>query len=249
MHSFALMRAPPVALLLSMHPCFILPPVLCSLCCSVSVPPAIQQRPIFYREVASYMYDPTAYSLANITVELPWLAGIILTSLPIVFFMMGLEASGGVFFFHYLVVLTLATVYVSIGMTLAAAMPTFEVAQALLGLIAPLFFLYGGLWSPPSQMAAGARWFCWIDPITYAFRAIIPPHFYCEGHGLGSGCPTIKAITLNGLTTVDRYDYVAGKYDMNYADRWESLGYLAIFIIVFQLLAILATRYVRHLVR
>lgn len=101
------------------------------------------------------------------------------------------------------------------------------------------------MWSPPAQMAPGARWFCWIDPITYAFRAIIPPHFYCEG----ADCPTIPVVTPTGVTIQDRYTYIAGKYDIDYNNRWVSLGYLVCFIAVFQVLEMLATRYIRHLTR
>ena len=54
---------------------------------NVSVPPAIAQRPIFYRETSSFYFDPIAFSVANFLVELPWLAGIILATLPIVYFM------------------------------------------------------------------------------------------------------------------------------------------------------------------
>lgn len=72
----------------------------------------------------------------------------------------GLNSDAGVFFFHYFAVYILALVYVSIGTFLSTAMPTFEVAQALLGIIAPLLFLFGGLWSPPSQMAPGCVWCC-----------------------------------------------------------------------------------------
>ena len=71
----------------------------------------------------------------------------------------------GVFFFHMLVCYALALVYMSLGQMIAAAVPSFEVAQALVGLIGPLYFLFGGLWSPPSQMIPGASWFCYIDPI------------------------------------------------------------------------------------
>ncbi len=38
----------------------------------------------------------------------------------------------------------LGIVYISIGNTLSSAMPTFEVAQAFLGVLGPLFFLFGG---------------------------------------------------------------------------------------------------------
>ena len=86
---------------------------------------------------------------------------------------------------------------------------------------------------------------CWIDPITYAFRAVIPTHFYCEG----VDCPTITVVNDDVLTDEDRYTWIARKYDIDYNTRWENLGYLAIFIIVFQLAVILATRYVRHISR
>ena len=77
----------------------------------------------------------------------------------------------------------------------SSVVPTFEVAQALLGLLGPLFFLFGGLWSPPPQMAAGARWFCYIDPITYAFKALIPQQFYS-----GSDGPGAQSVLLSGPT-------------------------------------------------
>ena len=73
--------------------------------------------------------------------------------------MMKLSPEPSVFFFHYLITIVLAAVYISIAMFLAAVSPTFEVAQAIAQIIGPLFFLFGGMWSPPSQMAPGAKWF------------------------------------------------------------------------------------------
>jgi ATP-binding cassette, subfamily G (WHITE), member 2, SNQ2 len=213
------------------------------------VPNIIQARAVFYREQASAMYDPLAYSLAQILTELPWSAGLLLENQVIVYFMFGLTRTPAAFFFHYLTALTLGTVYVSLGTFVAATVPTFEVAQAILGLIGPLFFLFGGLWSPPPAMAPGARWFCYIDPITYAFKALIPQQFYCAADGYGAACGSLAQISPAGLTVVDRYAYVSNKYDISFSDMWNSLGYLAIFIIVFQALAFRSTRYVKHIVR
>jgi hypothetical protein len=89
----------------------------------------------------------------------------------------------------------------------------------------------------------------YIDPVNYAFRALIPPQFYCEG-GVSAGCPTIQVPDpVLGLLTVDRNAFVEALYDFKYDSRWDQLGYLAIFIIVFQASSILATRYVRHISR
>ena len=32
-----------------------------------------------------------------------------------------------------------------------------------------------------AQMADGARWFCYLDPITYAFKALVPQQFFGSG--------------------------------------------------------------------
>jgi hypothetical protein len=128
---------------------------------NVSVPPALQQRPVLYRELSSYMYDPTVHNFATMTVEFPTLALIILGTLPIVYFMLGLSTSPATFFFHTFAVYILGCVYVSIGQALAASMPTFEVAQAFLGILGPLFFLFGGMFQSmrASYCCCALMWF------------------------------------------------------------------------------------------
>lgn len=126
----------------------------------------ISVRAVFYREQNGNFYDSFAYSLALLVTELPYLAVIMLTSTSVGYFMFGLRPEAGAFFFHTLISYVLAVVYISIGQCVSSLVPTFEVAQAVLGILGPLFFLFGGLWSPPSQMADGASWFCVIDPIT-----------------------------------------------------------------------------------
>lgn len=137
---------------------------------NTGMPAAFSARPTFYRETSSRMYVPLAYQVAGALVELPWLAWLILCSLPISYFMLKLSPEADTFFFHYFACVVLAYVYWFLGTTIAYAVPTIEVAQALGGLLLPIFFLFGGLWSPPSQMTAGAAWVTFIDPITYAFK-------------------------------------------------------------------------------
>lgn len=45
------------------------------------------------------------------------------------------------------------------------------------------------------------------------------------------------------------YEYVSELYEINYDDRWVSLGFLVIFILAFQLMHFAITRRVRHIVR
>ena len=113
----------------------------------MSVPAVLTQRPVFYRETASYYYDATVQSIAYVLVELPWLALLILATMPVVYFMLALDPDVSIVFTHFLSVYILATVYFFLGHTVASASPTFEVAQALLGAIGPLLFLFGAWWS------------------------------------------------------------------------------------------------------
>ena len=91
----------------------------------------------------------------------------------------------------------------------------------------------------------------YIDPITFTFKAIIPQQFECT---TPAPCPQIQSIEVlpSGSfrpVKVDRYAYVSTKYEVYAEQAWNSLGYLALFIIVFQMLAFFSLRYVRHISR
>jgi hypothetical protein len=94
-------------------------------------------------------------------------------------------------------------------------------------------------------MVEGVRWFTWLDPVFYAFRALIPNQFVCDE----APCPTLLVPSSLGVRSVDRYQYVSGKYEVYAHDSLKNVGFLAVFILVFQVLGILATRYIRHIVR
>ena len=242
-----------------------------------SLPTLISSRSSFYRENAALMYNSGAYVLANFVVELPWLAGIVLLGTSIGYFMIGLAPSAPIFFTHYLSTYVLALVLVSFGQAVAATMPSFDTAQAVVGILAPILFLFGGMFSKPSSMPPGSKWLNTIDPIVrnsccghspaarlflpahtpprshlprpppprqaYAFRALIPLHFYCEG----SGCPTMSVLDKD--VKVDRWAFVESQYELSYGAVWSCIGFTAIFVAVFQAANVYATFRIRHISR
>jgi hypothetical protein len=113
-----------------------------------SLPTLISSRSSFYRENAALMYNSGAYVLANFVVEIPWLAVIVLSGTSIGYFMIGLTPSASVFFTHYLATFTLALVLVSFGQSVAATMPSFDTAQAVVGILAPSEWLPAGGGAP-----------------------------------------------------------------------------------------------------
>ena len=111
-------------------------------------------------------------------------------------------------------------------------MPTFDVAQAVIGLFVPIIFLFGGLFNPPTLMPPGTHWIYVIDPVGYAFSAIIAPQFFCDSNV--ATCPSISVITPAGTYSVPTYNYVANLYSIDFNNRWNNVGYLTIFVLVFQ---------------
>jgi ABC-type multidrug transport system permease subunit len=195
-----------------------------------SMPTLLKMRPPTYREKGSLMYGTLPNVLSMLIVELPWLALCVTIGTTISYFMMGLAAAAVPFFTHLLTVFLLALVLVSFGHTVANTAANFDVAQATIGTFAPILFLFGGMFSKPTSMPPGARWVNTIDPIGYAFRALIPLHFVCTG----ADCPSIPKLDSN--ERLDRWAYVKEQYDLSFEEVWPCIGWLSLFIAAFQVL-------------
>ncbi|RYY30949.1 ABC transporter permease, partial [archaeon] len=148
---------------------------------NTGLPVQIKSRPVFYRERFSYYYGPEVYAFTNILAELPWILLVCLTSIPIIYFMVGFNPDGGAFFFYALVTFIFSVVFTSIAQFSSALMPSIQIAQAVIGLIIPLLFLFGGLFLREPSIPRGWKWMHIIDPITYALEALVAPQFYCAG--------------------------------------------------------------------
>lgn len=48
------------------------------------------------------------------------------------------------------------------------------------------------------------------------------------------GCPQMLVPTEAGLATVDREAFVAAAFGITYADRWSSVGYIALWVLLLQ---------------
>jgi hypothetical protein len=98
------------------------------------------------------------------------------------------------------------------------------------------------LWAARGQGQAKAAFAGGAQPVQPGLPGGIP---------CGGGVKTGGAILLNGGTSffVDRYTYVSQKYDVWFDAQWASLGYLALFIVAFQLMALYGINRVRHIVR
>lgn len=150
--------------------------------------------------------------------------------------------------------------FVSLGQFGAAYFPTADVAQAVLGIFVPLFFLFGGLYLPYPSIPIYWKWAYWADPISYSIESLVPTQFVREGGctALVKGttpvagqtyCPYLNALGPTGSYYIDRYDYVKETYGLKEEFRWPAVGYLVVFIGGLQVFHILAVRFKMHINR
>ena len=92
----------------------------------------------------------------------------------------------------------------------------------------------------PLTLAAPPR----ASAVAYAYSAIVSPQFYCDV--ATTTCPTIAVPTVHGIVTVDRWTYMTTLYDFNYSTRWTEVGWLFVFLAVFQLCHLAFTQLLRH---
>ena len=186
---------------------------------NTSLPVLFRERAVFYRELYSKMYAPEAHALSFALAEIPWLVICVLICITPLYFMVGFPALAGRYFFYILVVALLAYSFVSLGQLAAALFPTAEVAQAVVGLIIPLAFLFGGLYLQKPLIPNGAsnghpgiywRWAYYLDPISYSLEALVPGMFVDQTTPSSSN----HTIVTSAGHSVNSYAYVSRLYDV-----------------------------------
>jgi ABC-type multidrug transport system permease subunit len=167
---------------------------------NVALPVLIKERSVFYRERFSYLYGPTPYGLAGIIIELPWLLLLVAVVVPVIYFMVGFNATAPAFFFYLFVVWVFTIVFVSLGQFAAAYFSSIDVAQAVVGLVIPILFLFGGLFLREPAIPKGGNgcitsvsmpivslsWCAWAA--IYAF--------VCRSYQICAGCAGYAAVLL-----------------------------------------------------
>ena len=198
----------------------------------------------------SRLYVPEAYALAFFFAEIPWITIMVFVAVPPIYFMVGLNATAAAFFFYIFVVFLITLAFTSLGMLAAAYFSSADVAQSVVGAIIPLFFAFGGLFITETNMPVGWRWAFFADPISHTIEALVPAQFVFDCTA-NVNCPSITVFDpkTNSYAQQDTLAYVEEQYALNYDNRWPDVGYLAVYIVGFQILHCLCVRYVSHITR
>lgn len=137
-----------------------------------------EARPIVEKHKTYALYHPSADAFASILTELP---SKLLSSLAInfvLYFMVNFRRNAGHFFFYLLVNFTATLSMSHLFRTIGSATRTLAQAMTPAAVVLLALMIFTGFVIPTTDMLGWCRWINYLDPIAYAFEALIANEFH-----------------------------------------------------------------------
>ncbi|KAF9365572.1 hypothetical protein BGX34_009398 [Mortierella sp. NVP85] len=215
------------------------------------LPMAMQGRPILYKHKSFAMYRPSAFAISQICVDIPLVIVQILLFSVVLYFMSGLQRTFVKWLLFCVILFLCALCMTAFFRMWAAVSATFDTASGNSGIILLALILYSGYMIPYQSMHPWFIWIFWINPLAYAFKALISNEmkgltFDCAGPTMIPRGPSYTDLNYQvctlagskpGTTLVDGSDYLYAAY--RYKTSEMGLDILA--VILFWLLFVFIT--------
>ncbi|OJJ30431.1 hypothetical protein ASPWEDRAFT_121427 [Aspergillus wentii DTO 134E9] len=213
---------------------------------------AFDSRPILLKHKSFSFYRPSAYALAQVVVDVPQVFIQVLIFDLVVYFMANLSRTASQFFINYLFIFILTMTMYSFFRALGALCASLDVATRITGVAIQALIVYTGYLIPPWKMHPWFKWLIWINPVQYAFEALMANEFYnldikCEAPSIVPDGP--NAVASHQSCTIQGSDpdqlivrgasYIEAAYTYSRAHLWRNFGIIIAFFILFVALTML----------
>lgn len=135
------------------------------------IPPTVNGRSVFYREIASGAYKPLSFHIALGLVEIPFTAVAAVCFTVVFYFLVGLDAAR--FGYFFLAAQLLYYFAVMLGVMLASITPTIALAEMIASSITSVFNVLSGFFITKNAMPVWWRWSTWVNPFFYYLAGIV----------------------------------------------------------------------------
>ncbi|KAK8219845.1 hypothetical protein M8818_000819 [Zalaria obscura] len=195
-------------------------------------------RPVLAKHRSFALYHPAAFCIAQIAADIPILLFQISTFSIVMYFMVGLKVTAAAFFTYWVLLFSATMAMTAFFRFVGAAFPTFDAASKVSGFMISAYIMYIGYMIPKPEMHPWFVWIYWIDPLSYAFEALMGNEFGgqvipCVANNivpLGPGYtnPAFQACTgvrgaLPGANSVTGEQYLASlSYSTSHI--WRNFG-------------------------
>lgn len=195
------------------------------------------------------MYHPSAEAVASMLVDLPYKVMNTIAFNLVLYFMTNLRREPGAFFF-FLLVCFLATLSMSmIFRTIASSSRTLSQAMVPAAVIILALVIFTGFVIPIGYMLDWCRWMNYLDPLAYAFEALMVNEFHNRDYTCNAYVPSIEikgydnvgafnhicsAVgAVAGQDFVNGDNYINSSFQYYHSHKWRNVGILIAFITFF----------------
>jgi len=201
------------------------------------------------------LHHPAAFCVAQIAADIPLVFFQISVFSVIMYFLVGLEASAGVFFTYWLILAVTTVCMTALFRAIGASFSAFDGAAKMAGLTITSAMMYTGYMVQKPQMHPWFVWIYWINPLAYAFDALLSNEFHgkiipCVGNNLvpnGPGysdaarqsCAGVPG-AVQGQTFLTGDQYLAA-LTYSHTHIWRNVGIIVAFWALFVIWTVIST--------
>ncbi|KAJ3099241.1 hypothetical protein HDU96_010765, partial [Phlyctochytrium bullatum] len=158
------------------------------------IPQIMNGRPILYKHADAALYRPAALFYSNLLFSFISDSLNILVFSVVFYFMVGLQATAEKFFIFYLTVVITNQSFSALMKMIGNALPSIERADQIAGTVLMFSVLYNGYMIPMDDMKPWFKWYSYINPLSYGFRALMINEF----SGLTFSCSSAASVVPYG---------------------------------------------------
>jgi len=217
-----------------------------------------EARPIIEKHKQYSLYHPSASALSSVISQIP---AKIFTSIAfnlVFYFMVNFRRNPGRFFFYYLMNLTATFSMSHFFRLIGSAASSLPEALVPAHMILLALVIFVGFTIPVTYMLGWSRWINYLDPLAYAFEALMVNEFdgrefNCSQFVPGdprstSGIPSdgfvCNAVSAKiGAFTVSGTDYLRTAYKYENSHKWRNFGITLAFTIAFLVIYLVFSEY------
>ncbi|EFZ02795.1 ABC transporter [Metarhizium robertsii] len=216
------------------------------------------QRPIVEKHARYALYHPSAEAIASMLCDMPYkIANSIIFNITL-YFMTNLRREPGPFFFFLLISFSTVMVMSMIFRTIASASRTLFQALVPAAILILDLVIFTGFVLPKQYMLGWCRWLSYIDPLGYAFEALMVNEFHDREFKCTEYVPTSKAPFAGAAQFLTKYAnvspenqicsqvgavagnpnvngdaYTSSNFDYDWNHRWRNFGIVIAFTVFF----------------
>ncbi|KAL9352179.1 hypothetical protein Peur_054859 [Populus x canadensis] len=145
--------------------------------CSTVVPYVVTERTVFYREKFAAMYSPWAYSLAQVTIEIPYVLLQAFLYVAITYPTIGYYWSASKVFWYFYVTFCTFLYFVFLGMLLVSITPGIEIASISATAVYTILNLFSGFLLPGKNIPKWWIWCYYLSPTSWSLNGFLTSQY------------------------------------------------------------------------